>query len=614
MTKNIELEALRKNEIDANRQMVNVNVFTAIIMIIVFLLYLFKVFPVHSYTLIYIFFPISIVILLSSIFLVRRKNIYKPGYKYFLLFSFLIVVGVINMVIPKHAILGYAAVIMIANHYYSTRLVKIMYVSTLIVMLLALYAGMFCGEYDANLLTEGIIKLNEETGEYFIYHPNTVPERIRFLNDLKAQGENRYLKVFIYYYFARAMFTTIIFFISYGLTRRTHKLFKNEVETKQEKEKLSLELNIAKEIQLKALPSEFITGRDVEIVAELNAAKEVGGDFYDYYSLDSDSIAIAIGDVSGKGIPAAMFMMKVITTLKTYTKSGRHPSEILKDVNRLLYEGNDSKMFVTCFLGILNIKTGIMEYANAGHNRPIIGHKNNFKYLDCSAGFVLGALEDTVLIDQTVKINKGDIISLYTDGITEARNLNGDFYGEDRLIDFYNNNKSESLIELQHELKDDINSFVDDAPQADDMTFLLLEYQGDVIVNKEIELDATKENLNKVLDFARDFVEKNKLDIVSVQIELIIDELYSNVNKYAYNGDIGIFFLRLSLNVTKRILSMTFVNKGDEFNPLKTEARIVEDANAKEGGLGILIVKNFADSISYNRINGKNILLIKKKV
>ncbi len=613
MANNIEIEALRKNEISANKQMVNVNIFTAIILIIVFLLYAFKVFPVYSTRLIFIFFPIDIGILLSSIIWVRGKSIYKAGYKYFLLFSFLIVVGLINVIIPKHGLLGYAAVIFLTNHYYNSRVVKIMFVSTLIMMLLALYAGMISGEYDINLLTEGIIQF-DENGNPFIYHPNTAKERIEFLNNLAKNGENRYLKVFEYYYIPRAIFTTILFFISLGLTKRTHKLLRSEIATRQEQEKLASELNIAKEIQLKALPNEFVTGKDVEIVAELSAAKEVGGDFYDYYALDSDHIAITIGDVSGKGIPAAMFMMKAITTLKTYAQSGRHPSEILKDVNKQLCLGNDSKMFVTCFFGILNTKTGEFEYANAGHNKPIIGTRHNFKYLDCYSGFVLAAMDELILKDEVITIEKGSIITLYTDGITEARNINGEFYGDDRLIEFYNKEEIATLIDLQYELKDNISYFVKDAPQADDMTFLLLEYQGDEMNIKSIEVESSKNNLNKVLDFAHKFLEDNKIYTLGVQIDLILDELYSNVNKYAYDGDEGIFHLRMNYNKTKKELSLTLVDKGKEFNPLKTNPKKVEDKNAQEGGLGILIVKNFADSISYNRINEKNILLIKKKI
>ncbi|MBR4495978.1 MAG: ATP-binding protein, partial [Acholeplasmatales bacterium] len=211
-------------------------------------------------------------------------------------------------------------------------------------------------------------------------------------------------------------------------------------------------------------------------------------------------------------------------------------------------------------------------------------------------------------------INKGDIITLYTDGITEARNIEGDFYGDDRLINFYNKEDFDSLIELQCKLKDDVKYFVNEAPQADDMTILILEYRGDVVSTKQLEVTSKKENLEEVLEFSRQFVEENKISQIGVQLELIIDELYSNVNKYAYGGEVGLFFLRLSYNKTKHMLSMTFIDHGPEFNPLKTEAKIVEDENAKEGGLGILIVKNFADSITYNRIDNKNILLIKKLV
>jgi sigma-B regulation protein RsbU (phosphoserine phosphatase) len=163
-------------------------------------------------------------------------------------------------------------------------------------------------------------------------------------------------------------------------------------------------------------------------------------------------------------------------------------------------------------------------------------------------------------------------------------------------------------------LKDNISYVVKDAPQADDMTFLLLEYQGDEMNIKSIEVESSKNNLNKVLDFAHKFLEDNKIYTLGVQIDLILEELYSNVNKYAYDGDEGIFHLRMNYNKTKKELSLTLVDKGKEFNPLKTNPKKVEDKNAQEGGLGILIVKNFADSFSYNRINEKNILLIKKKI
>ena len=614
MGSNIEIEALRKNEINSNKNMVRANVFTAILMTIVFMLYVFKVFPVYSLTLIYIFFPIDIFVLLSSLLWARGKRIYKAGYKYFLLFSFLSVVGILNMIIPKHAVLGYAVVILLACHYYDDKTLKIIFISTLIVMLFALYAGMFCGEYDINLLTEGIIKF-DESGIPYIYHPNTPTERVAFLDSMKEYGVNRYLEVLIYYYIPRVFFLSILYFSALGLTKRTRLLIQTEIEIKQEKESINSELNIAKEIQLKALPNEFVTGKDIEIVAELSAAKEVGGDFYDYHKLDQDHIAITIGDVSGKGIPAAMFMMKAITTIKTYAISGKHPSEILENVNKVLCDGNDAKMFVTCFLAILDIKTGILEYSNAGHNRPIIGSKHHFKYLECKSGFVLGAFEELKLEDEIIKIKKGDIITLYTDGITEARNSDGAFYGEERLIKFYNEKDFDNLIQLQYELKDDINYFVKDAPQADDMTFLLLEYQGDTFITKQIEIEnADLNDFDKVIEFEKEFLKENNIEFISSKIELIIDELYSNTCKYAYDGEKGLFLLRLSYNLNKSELIMTFINKGSEFNPLKTESKGIENVNAKEGGLGILIVKNFADSISYNRINEKNILLVKKKI
>ena len=604
--------SLRNNEIDANRQMVNMAVVAAVFLAIFFVLYIFNVFPIQTLNLIYIFFPLNIILLLSTAIWARGEKLYKPGYKYFLLYSFLSVISILNIVVPKHAILGWAVVIVLSNHFYSQKVCRIMFISTLIAMLLCMYGAMFFGEYDNNLLTSSVI-FDETKGAYVPYEPLYPQERYEFLHKLLLEGDNRYLKVFGYYYIPRAIFVTLVYLISNGLNVRGFKLFNKEVESRQHEERISTELNIAKEIQLSALPKEFQSNKDVTILAEIDTAREVGGDFYDYYKLDDTHVAIVIGDVSGKGTPAAMFMMKTVTLFKIFTKAGRLPSDILKDVNKALFDGNDNQMFVTCFLGILDTKTGKFTYSNAGHNKPIIGSFKNYRYLECSSGFILGALEETYVVDEEATLKRGDSITLYTDGITEAKNKNSILYGEERLLKFYNSKEFSSIVELEYELKDDIKKFAGEEEQADDMTYLILEYQEDSVVYDELLTDSKIDSLKDVFDFSSKFLSKVGLSNFDNQISIVIDELFSNISKYAYDKD-GLFYIRMSHNKKKNTLNIVLVDKGKEFNPLENNELKVDEKELEEGGLGLLIVKEFATSISYNRINDKNILVIEKKL
>lgn len=604
-------DIFQENEINANKQMIKASIFSGFILLVIWLLYLLKFIPLKSYALVYIFFPINILLLFSTFFLQKTSFFYKKQFKYFLLLLQLIVYSIINVVVPKHGILLWALVLILTNHYYQPKFGKIIFIIALIMMFSSLYFGMIFGEYDSNLLGKGVIRYNDAL-EPYIYQPQRVKERIQMLEELLAEGENRYLKVFLYYYLPRAVSLVIIFFTSNALNIRTFELLEKETKINDEKKQIEAELNIAKDIQLAALPKELVNTKDVEMLAELISTKEVGGDLYDYFILDDDHIVIIIGDVSGKGIPAAMFMMKTITCFKAYTKLGKTPSEILKEVNRDLFEGNESGMFVTCFLGILNTKNGMFTYANAGHNRPIIGSNNKFRYLDCKSGFILGVMEDAMIFDETTYINKGESIILYTDGITEARNIDGEFYGDNRLIKFCNSKEFTSLLELQYDLKDDIHSFVGNANQSDDMTYLFLKYQGDPLYIDEIKRVTTRNNYSEFLEFLNKNLEKCQVKYLYQKLAIVIDEIYSNIFYYAYPEGSGDVYLRFMFNKKTKEVILTFIDKGVFFNPLDKDNKEVEQ-DSSLGGLGIMMVKQNVDSMAYNRLNDKNILTLKVK-
>lgn len=247
--------------------------------------------------------------------------------------------------------------------------------------------------------------------------------------------------------------------------------------------RIDRELEFAKQIQTSSLPSVFpaFPGRtDLDIYASMDPAKEVGGDFYDLYIMHSNIINFLIADVSGKGIPAAMFMMKAKTELKGYTEADMALGDVFTYSNDALCEGNDAGMFVTAWQGSLDLGTGALRYVNAGHNPPLIKRGDGgFEYLRSGAGFVLAGMEGMRYSMREMRLQPGDIIFLYTDGVTEAMNADEQLYGEQRLLDIINSAVYEDMKELCGIVKDDVDRFTGDAPQFDDITMLALKFTGE---------------------------------------------------------------------------------------------------------------------------------------
>ena len=240
------------------------------------------------------------------------------------------------------------------------------------------------------------------------------------------------------------------------------------------------DLEIAKKIQQSALPSVFppYPGRkDFNIFASMNAAKEVGGDFYDFYLLDENHLAFLVADVSGKGIPGAMFMMTSKTLIKSHAESGLAVNDVFTQVNAQLCENNDADMFVTAWMGILNLETGLVRYANAGHNPPLVRHKDgSYEYLKGRANFVLAGMEGVRYKEQQLQLQPGDEIYLYTDGVTEAHNVNKELFGDDRLLASLNETSGMTVDEICKKVKKDVDAFQGEAEQFDDITMLCIHW------------------------------------------------------------------------------------------------------------------------------------------
>ena len=384
--------------------------------------------------------------------------------------------------------------------------------------------------------------------------------------------------------------------------------------------RIDKELEYAKQIQLSALPTNFPENEDFKIYAQMIAAKEVGGDFYDFYKLNDTTVAFLAADVSGKGIPAAMFMMTAKTIIKDLAEGGMAVNDIFTKANEKLCENNESGMFVTAWMGILDLTTGKMQFANAGHNPPLIKRANGeFEYLKTRAGFVLAGMEGVRYRVSELTLSPGDRLFLYTDGVPEATNADNKLYGEDRLLSFMNKNASAEATEFLPALKANIDEFVGEAPQFDDITMLMFDYKstkgGARMTNKIFP--AKVEALSDVLGFVDQTLESCECSMkIQTAICVAIEEVFVNVARYAYGEGEGDVTLGIGFNAESREITFRMTDKGTPFDPLKKpDPDITLSAEEREiGGLGIFITKKTMDSVSYAYENGENVLTMTKRI
>lgn len=265
----------------------------------------------------------------------------------------------------------------------------------------------------------------------------------------------------------------------------------NLYKVTKEKERIHSELSVASSIQANMLPCifpAFPKRNDIDIYATMHPAKEVGGDFYDYFFIDEDHVAFLIGDVSGKGVAAALFMVIAKTLLKNEAQSLKIINDTLTKVNNQLCDNNKEEMFVTAFAAVFNVKTGELVYSNAGHNKPLIyrAKEKKFDWLEMKKGFVLAGLEDFKYRLEKTYLDRGDAIYIYTDGVTEALNQKKELFSDPRLLECMNSLDFDNmeLEDVLNFMADEIKKFANGAEQADDITMLLfknltIDYKGD---------------------------------------------------------------------------------------------------------------------------------------
>ncbi len=258
----------------------------------------------------------------------------------------------------------------------------------------------------------------------------------------------------------------------------------NLTQVTAEKERIGVELNVAARIQADMLPRIFPPFPDREefdLYAAMNPAKEVGGDFYDFFMTDENHLAVVMADVSGKGVPAALFMMMGKTVLRDYAERGDAPADVVRNANSKLCEGNEAEMFITAWMGFLDTGSGLIRFVNAGHNPPVLIRGGEASFLTMKSNMVLAAWDGFPYCEDSFRLLPGDLLYLYTDGVTEAMNDAHELYGDDRLIQALSASFGEGDTACRNvcsAVKRELTEFVGSAPQFDDITMLCLYYGG----------------------------------------------------------------------------------------------------------------------------------------
>ena len=403
-----------------------------------------------------------------------------------------------------------------------------------------------------------------------------------------------------------ALLVFIVWYIGRSNKRLVLSIEKNQ--------RMEGELHIASTMQTAMLPKVFPPFSDhpeLNVYGMVNPAKEVGGDLYDFF-MRQDKLFFCVGDVSGKGVPAALVMAMTHSLFRNVTAHEEDPAAIVSEMNKALTEQNSENMFLTLFLGVLDCKTGRLEYCNAGHNAPVLKTGGQWQMADVMANLPLGIEADFEYKAQTTQMTYNDLLFLYTDGLTEAENANHELYGEQRMLQCLSAMNVTRPRDIIERLQDSVEVFVDGAPQSDDLTMLAVRYQIPAIVMRnDIQQIPT---LVEWIDTLGIPVELN------MPVNLALEEVVSNVMLYAYPNKNGQVLVEFAKNETPDnqhpIIVFTVTDSGVPFDPTKQEeVDITLPVEKREiGGLGIHLVRQLMDEIHYRREEGKNILTLIKKL
>lgn len=533
--------------------------------------------------------PVCILSFLLPTMLRSRMPQIGGGFKYLIMGCCILGITVLSIAIPKHTVLAWIAPVLLSCHYYSRTLTVSALIASVVWLYVAGIASLFVGEGDPNLI-------KAFHAEEAVITPEIFREAVLF------------------FLLPRSAILIGMAFVCITVAKRTRSLLEKQAADSSARQRIETELNVATRIQADMLPRifpAFPERREFDIYASMAPAKEVGGDFYDFFLVDNDHLAMVIADVSGKGVPAALFMVITKTLLKNAVQTGASPKEALEKVNNQLCENNESEMFVTVWLGIYEISTGKLTAANAGHEYPAIRRSGGqFELWKDRHGFVLAGIENARYQEYELEIGVGDTLFVYTDGVAEATDASNTLYGTGRMMAALNQNCELDPEKLLHQVKTDIDRFVGSAPQFDDITMLAFQ-RKEAVVRQRMEVVPELESIPEVCEFLEHILKKQDTSMrVATQVNIAADEIFSNIARYSGATD-----AQVECEVMDGQIIIRFMDDGKPYDPTaQKEPDITLSAEEREiGGLGIYMVKKSMDQVSYAYADGRNILTIEKR-
>ena len=458
---------LKENEIEANRVLTRILLVTLGVVVITWILFETGFFYIRVQ---FRELMISNILLLA---VAAAASIYfkyeKTWIKYILMGAMTIVFAVTTSALTYNVPLLITIPILLSIRYFNKKYTIFIAVLSTIVFYLAYLYGANHGMLDMNFVQYA-------PGTTIVTNDNMwLDDAVR---DIPYDSTLMLFNTTVSDYFVKLLQYIIISVASVALVGCCQKLMQKQKELTESTARIGAELELAEKIQRDMLPSIFPTfseQKEFDLYASMTTAREVGGDFYDFFMIDDDHLGLVIADVSGKGIPAAMFMMTAKTTIKDYALTNKDTAEIFTIANQRLCENNEAEMFATAWIGILNIKTMILQYTNAGHNYPLLMRKNSpSNFLEDTHGLFLAGLDDTEYEKSEITLSSGDRLLLYTDGVTEAHGPNKAIYGDDRLKKVLNETASENGEIVLSRILEDVNRFAEGVDQFDDITMTIL--------------------------------------------------------------------------------------------------------------------------------------------
>ena len=479
---------------------------------------------------------------------------------------------------------------------------------------------MLVDPYGRIVISKDSLKQLPDTTKNFVYHGSighigsqviiTVPSSVIY---------NRVIKSAL---FSGGMALIVIFIFLQIVYRSIKNTMAMQLETSN-RQLMEKELNVAHDIQMGIVPDKFPafpTRDDIDIYATMIPAKNVGGDFYDFF-VRNEKLFFCIGDVSGKGIPASLLMAMTCTMFRTLSARESNPRAIVTAINNSINDLNKRKLFVTLWVAVLDLPTGLLRFCNAGHNPPVVIDCNEgiwtCKKIDMKPNIPVGIIKEYSYEAQELQLKRGQVLFTYTDGVTEAENSKLQLYGMEQMMTTLEDLKTNEPKKLVEELCKKVKSFEGTTPQSDDLTMMAINYTPQEETEEAkftLSLENRKSEISKLKDFSEEVGQKAGVTPIEImQINLVLEEIVTNIILYSYKQDEH-GTIQIDARIYPKRLTMVVSDYGKAFDSTTLPDVDIKQHNRehKKGGLGIMLVRKLMDTVNYEYRNNTNVLTMTK--